>query len=148
MVHQPSRKKVFCGLLFPTLPPKGQTLRPRESIILPLPTFKEGQFFDPCRCTAGGKEAPSQRALLGTSQCRGRLPTRNSSALPIPPRPTGPCSLHLGLDQFVQPHPRSKITQSHPLTPPWRRTKESESMTKLNWTRNSRNLNIDYMNLL
>ena len=56
MVHPPFTKKVFCGSLLPTLPPKGQTLRPRESIILPLPTFKEGQFFDPRWCTAGGEE--------------------------------------------------------------------------------------------
>ena len=144
MVHPPSTKKVFCGSLFPTLPLKGQTLRPRESIILPLPTFKEGQFFEPPRCTTGGEETtftegpPWDLAVQGAPSDPQQLRITNT---------TGPCFLHLRLGQFGQPNSWSRIIQSHPLTPPSRKTKEPESMTKSNWTRNSKNLNINYMNL-
>ena len=139
MVHPPSTKTILCGALLPNLPPRGRTLRPRESIILPLPASDHGHFFYPRRCTAGGGTATFTEGFLGNSQCRGRPQTSSTFASQIPPLPIEPCILHLKSVQFAQPYPLSKIAQSHQLTLPFRKIKGQKSMTKLNWTRNTKN---------
>ena len=85
MVHPPSTKTILCGALLPNLPPRGRTLRPRESIILPLPASDHGHFFYPRRCTAGGGTAtftegpPWELAVQGAASNLKHLCITNTS---------------------------------------------------------------------
>ena len=54
LVVPPSSKTVFCGSLQPSIPSKGCNLRPLESVLLPLPSLKNGEFFQPWQCAPKG----------------------------------------------------------------------------------------------
>ena len=47
LVVPSSSRTVLCGSLQPTIPSKGCNLRPLESMLLPLPSLNNNEFFQP-----------------------------------------------------------------------------------------------------
>ena len=144
MVLPSSTNKVIYGSLLPTLPPRGRDLQPRESILLPLPTLKESEFFNLRRFTSEGEivapltEGPPW-ALSVQGACDAvqkiRITNNSTSTRTLFP------SSKLGSICSTLP-PIQKDTYHHQQR--LATVKRVVFTTKLNLTRNSNNLNPNY----
>ena len=146
LVVPPSSKTVFCGSLQPSISSKGCNLRPLESVLLPLPSIKNDEFFQPWQCAPKGaisslvEGPPWTLSVQGASATPPLLKITNNSTFTKTLFPSS------RLGTICSMAPPSQTTQlSSPDEIHWDKVKRIQAQVKLDPEFES--FEIDYMTL-